>query len=231
MKPSDAVKPEMEFGRLTVIAKVPGSGSLWECKCACGNVVRRTSSKLFRHHTQSCGCLKVDTAAKMNFIHGETHHTRLNQIWQGMIYRCRSNHPDYGGRGIRVEEVAWRTDYIAFRDWALAHGYADNLTIDRKDNNRGYSPDNCQWVPNLINAKNKRNTIGMVIDGIWDTVNGWFSSPLCEIGSSVLYRRYHRGWPHNWTILKQPLGDGGSGGPNRAQFNAQADYAILFGMI
>ena len=65
-------------------------------------------------------------------IHGMSH-SRLYQIWNAMKQRCENpnaiSYPRYGGKGITVCEE-WQKSFIAFRDWALSHGYADNLTID-----------------------------------------------------------------------------------------------------
>ncbi len=88
-----------------------------------------------------------------NYKHGG-YGTRIYKTWAGMMQRCfNENAPKYkyyGGRGIYVEDVSW-LDFIPFRDWALANGYSDNLTIDRIDNNRGYYPENCQWITNAEN--------------------------------------------------------------------------------
>ncbi|GAH13182.1 unnamed protein product [marine sediment metagenome] len=56
----------------------------------------------------------------------------------------------YGGRGIRIEPT-W-DDYTVFKSWALSNGYQDNLTIDRKDRDKGYYPDNCQWITKSENS-------------------------------------------------------------------------------
>lgn len=92
--------------------------------------------------------------------HGGTE-TRLYNIWSLMRRRCGSQtHPDfhrYGGRGIKVCE-SWQ-DFASFRIWALAHGYADGLTIDRRDNDQGYHPGNCRWISRTQQNRNRRDNI------------------------------------------------------------------------
>lgn len=98
--------------------------------------------------------------ANGNYKHGMTG-TRLYSIYHGMKERCLNPkyhaYPDYGGRGITVCKE-WQEDFQEFANWALTHGYADNLTIERKDVNGNYEPGNCTWITNAEQQKNKRNT-------------------------------------------------------------------------
>ena len=92
--------------------------------------------------------------------------TRLYRIWNCMHNRCyrKSYHAfnHYGGRGIEVCDE-WLHDFQAFYDWAIANGYGDDLSIDRIDPNKNYSPDNCRWVTMAEQNKNKRAKNGFKI--------------------------------------------------------------------
>jgi len=91
--------------------------------------------------------------------------TRLYSIWAGMKQRCHNakspQYKHYGGRGISVCDE-WRNNFFAFSEWALSNGYhdptetdnkGDALSIDRIDNDKGYFPENCQWISVRENAK------------------------------------------------------------------------------
>lgn len=118
-------------------------------------------------NTKSCGCLKSDSSRERGYrtikkaqqaciTHGRSK-TRLERIYSKMKQRCGNpNNKDYalyGGRGIKVC-AEWAVDPVAFFAWADANGYAENLTIDRRDGNGDYTPENCRWITQGDQARN-----------------------------------------------------------------------------
>lgn len=150
-----------KFGKLTVIKRESlnaGHGSTWVCKCDCGNTVVVRRDGLTTGHTTSCGCYRDSGESRIR--HGMTN-TRLHRIWNAMKQRCSNPNfkqfKDYGGRGIKVcKEWSTKHGFDVFAEWALSHGYRDDLEIDRIDNDKGYSPDNCRWVTHKENMNNTR---------------------------------------------------------------------------
>lgn len=132
---------------------------LYLCECDCGNETVVQSGNLRSGHTTSCGCYSRERL----ITHGMTK-TRLYRIWRGILSRAgvwkgadERHKIEYRDRGITVCDE-WLI-FESFRDWALSHGYADDLQIDRIDNDKGYSPENCRWVSRKENMNNRRNTL------------------------------------------------------------------------
>lgn len=109
-----------------------------------------------------------------NITHGGSK-TRLYRIWKQMRIRCRvKSNPHYrfyGARGIYVCQE-WE-DFSVFRDWALSHGYTDELTIDRINNDGPYSPENCRWTTMQVQVQNTRNCKYYEFNGERLTHNEW----------------------------------------------------------
>lgn len=120
---------------------------------------------------------------------------RLRGVWRNMIQRCHNpNHPQYcsyGGRGITVCDE-WRNDYPCFREWALKNGYAQGLTIDRIDNNGGYSPQNCRWATYKEQNRNKRSNRNITLNGETKCLSEW--AEFFGIGVPIVTRRLNDGW-------------------------------------
>ena len=110
-----------------------------------------------------------------------------------MKKRCsnpnNADYPHYGGRGIRVCDE-WQS-YEKFRDWAISHGYSDNLTLDRIDVDGNYEPDNCRFVPMKVQQNNRSNNILLSYNGKQYTLAELAEETGVQYGT--LYERVKRG--------------------------------------
>lgn len=160
------------FGKLTVVKHIgssPHGQSCWLCKCDCGNTTIADSSNLRSGNKKSCGCLRKSNGVKIGKSHKKEHRdSKLFVVWRAMKQRCLNPkskaYVHYGGRGITICDE-WKNSYDVFYMWAMANGYDENAhrgqcTIDRIDNNKGYSPDNCRWTTMLVQNNNQRRRKG-----------------------------------------------------------------------
>lgn len=180
------------YGNLTVIKRTgtdKGGNALWACECVCGELAVVRSQHLRNNETQSCGCMAKKNALK----YGESK-SRIGRIWRAMINRCRSelnpNYRHYGERGIIVCSE-W-IDYHNFHDWALDNGYKDNLTIERKNVDGNYEPENCKWATMKEQENNRTNNHLITFIGKTQTLQQW--SEETGIARETLSSRIRRGW-------------------------------------
>ena len=120
-------------------------------------------------------------------------HKKLYWIYYSMLARCYNvkckRYKDYGARGIRVCQQ-WKNDNKTFFHWAIQNGYKEGLTLDRIDNNRDYSPDNCSWVSNKENCNHNRRTHFLTYKGKTQSVHDWAEE--LGINYSTLRNRINR---------------------------------------
>lgn len=201
----------MMFGRWTIIGDYIRTSKYghrkYLCKCSCEKGTERyvDIQNLKSGKSVSCGCLTVEVVKNHFTTHGETK-TRLHKIWCNMRSRCNNPnvncYKNYGGRGIRVCDE-WSSSYEAFRNWALSHGYRDNLTIDRIDNDGNYEPSNCRWVDNKTQCNNRRSNVLLEMNGIKKNATEW--GVELGIKPSVIQARVRSGITNEQIFSKDRL--------------------------
>lgn len=184
------------FGRLLVQGYSHTNkhkNAIWECLCDCGGKKFLRSAVLINGHTQSCGCIQKDILLKRNLIHGFSG-TRIYETWLDMKRRCfdakRNQFKDWGGRGITVCPE-WMT-FSPFAKWAMGNGYRDDLTIERKDNDGNYCPENCEFIPKEEQSKNRRNLHLVEYKGKVKMISDWARD--FGIKQNTITDRLKRGW-------------------------------------
>lgn len=189
----DNIKPEL-------LHKTVRSGYQWKglFRCPfCGKEFEAYIENVMRGRTKSCGCAKGRLLVRSKDTHGDTK-TRLYRIYRHIKERCESpsckEYPYYGGRGIKC---LFNT-YEEFKEFALSHGYADHLTVERIDVNGHYEPGNITFVPLSLQNRNKRNSVLISYKGLTLCASEW--GEILGINPDTLTKRKRSGWSDERTI-------------------------------
>jgi hypothetical protein len=138
-------------------SKVKKHFAFYECPL-CGNPFRASVYAIKTGKIKACRCNVVKTFVEKNTKHGLSKHP-LYFIFQSMHQRCLNindkAYSEWGGRGIIICDE-WKHNFMAFYTWAINNGYKRGLKLDRRDNDKEYSPDNCRWINDFISKQNTR---------------------------------------------------------------------------
>lgn len=203
------------FGRLTVTGFAGHNRhrqTRWSALCECGGETVVTRLALTTRCTQSCGCLKADTTRARSTKHGRA--PRENRepeyaVWLTMKARCMrrtaAGFASYGARGISVCER-----WLSYENFISDMGKrpSDAHTLERRDNDLGYGPDNCEWATRAVQANNKRSSRHIEHNGKTLTYSEW--SCLSGVPQATIRWRHLHGWSAQDAIFKPTTKDVGA---------------------
>lgn len=187
-----------KFGRLTVLRmgdrgarKTPQR--VWDCECECGGFVTVVGQNLRNGTTKSCGCYQRERASESNTTHGLSR-SKTYFVWQQMVRRCTvpgsSGWEEYGAKGVTVDS-RWLTFEGFLEDMGLAE---PGMSIERRDNDKGYCRENCYWLPRSRQPNNRSVTVWVVHNNERRTLSDW--AELTGFSRETLYQRlFVLGWP------------------------------------
>ncbi len=196
----------VRVGRLTIVARAadrivacrdrPSGRRIerrWLCQCDCGTETNVREPALKFGRTKSCGCLQRDFGHRHGYARGGRY-TPEYDVWRQMNERCHnlehSSYPSYGARGIVVCD-AWRNSFDAFLA-DMGKRPSPRHTVERRDNNVQYSPDNCCWATRSEQSRNKRSNHLLTHDGKTLCLAAW--AERIGIASHTIRRRLKLGW-------------------------------------
>lgn len=192
---------DKKFGLLTVkiyAGTNQNRKATWHCQCDCGNVVAYLpTNALVSKNTLSCGCLRTKLLVSRYIKHGKAG-TPTYAIWVSMLSRCNNKnsraYKNYGERGISVCER-----WLKFENFYEDMGDCpSNYSLERIDNNQGYSPENCKWATRIEQANNQRKTILLTLGNRTQPLQYWAKE--LGINHRALSSRYKRGWTDEKTL-------------------------------
>lgn len=183
------------YGLLTVLAEVEKykiyRKVLVRCSCDAATEKVVFLNCLRGGSTKSCGCIQKLATKAAKTTHGLRNH-KLYPTWRNMLQRCQNpsikQYPDYGGRGITVC-TRWQKIENFIED--MGPGYSKGLTVERIDNNQGYSQENCKWATKSEQSRNMRSNQNLTLNGETKCVTDW----CLELGLNVntVFNRVRKG--------------------------------------
>lgn len=190
----------LRFGRLVVLNQYDRTKNFkyrWICQCDCGNIVVVLGASMICGRQVSCGCYCNEVHSKRLTTHSATtggKWTREYRAWHAMKQRCynpkNKDYPNYGGRSIAVCD-GWKDSFATFlEDMGEC---PKGLTLDRKDCNGNYEPNNCKWSTWTEQARNQRRVKWITINNSTHCLSEW--ALISGLAYSCLKHRVQRGWP------------------------------------
>lgn len=201
-----------KFGRLLVLKYIctKKHNTIWRCKCDCGKILDIAGSSMTEGNTKSCGCLRIENRRKAIFKHGMRDHP-FYKAWCSMRYRCsnkkQKGYKNWGGRGIKVCK-SWSV-FLNFKEDMYSeyllhikkHG-KKQTTLERINNSKNYSPNNCKWATRFEQNSNTRRTVMIEFNGKKMTMSQWARE--LNIDRSTLYKRiFIAKWPLEKALTKK----------------------------
>ena len=163
------------------------------CTCDCGTEKYVNRYNLTHSISTCCGCIRRENMAKRNKSHGLSRTTEYSS-WLSMKQRCNSSsnksYHNYGGRGIKVCDE-WNNSFESFIS-DMGNKPTVKHTIERVDNNKGYSPDNCIWDTRYSQARNNRGNRMITYNGKTMCMTDWEKSLNMKAGT--FKTRIYKGW-------------------------------------
>jgi hypothetical protein len=186
-----------KFGKLEVIKFYQRKNriTLWMCKCECGTLKPVAASDMKAGKIVSCGCVRSIQFKQMVTKHGD-HGSKEYGAWKAMKARCREKqYVNHNGKGIKVCK-RWLNSYDNFLS-DMGRSPSEDLSVDRINNLKGYSPSNCRWATQVEQCNNKSNNILVQFRDKRQTLSYWAKE--LNIKYHTLYGRIYT---YGWTISK-----------------------------
>lgn len=173
--------------------------SKWLCRCTCGRLISVDAHTLRSGSSRGCG----KCYAKKTIQHGMSRSPEYH-VWWDMIDRCENpdnpSFDNYGGRGITVCKK-WHDILQFLAD--MGNRPSDGYSIERLDNDLGYSPDNCEWATAKQQSRNTRANVRLVVNGEERTIVEW--AEIMMVRPGLIGDRIDAGWPAERAVLTPVL--------------------------